>query len=35
MVVEVPFSAQEAVEAEAVSRASSPRQVWAETLNKM
>ncbi len=35
MVVEAPFSAQEAVEAEAVSLASLPRQVWAETLFKI
>lgn len=35
MVVEAPFSAQEAVEVEAVSLASLPRQVWAETLFKM
>ena len=31
MVVEAPFSAQEAVEVEAVSPASLPRQVSAET----
>ena len=37
MVVEAPFSVQEAVEAEAeaVSLASLPRQFWAETLFKM
>lgn len=35
MVVEAPFSAQEAVEAAgAVSLASLPRQVWAETIFK-